>query len=385
MKRRYWWALGALVLSVAIVAGVYTWRSSTSRNSYISDEQQETLEAGLALQDVTLEQQDDDGSLLWRVHADEVTYSPDQESADLVRLDGELYQDGQLLYRVKANTGTIRDNGQVIFLEGQIVATGVQNQMVLRGQTLEWRPEDDVMIMPNGLTSSHPKVRSQANEARIYDRDSRMELIGEVIANTVVDDMEQEPWLKLQGEALEWQWETEVITSPEPLRVERFQDQRVTEVLTGQQGVVELPANQVTITEQVNVQIINIPLAIASEQAIWNIDGETVAVDRPIKIVNERENITFTAQKGQLDLAERVVYLLQEVVVEGDKNNSRLTTDRLTWNLGNQTLLAEGAVDYRQGDPQVVVRGPRAQGRIEEQTIVVNGGRVVTEITPNVN
>ena len=60
-----------------------------------------------------------------------------------------------------------------------------------------------------------------------------------------------------------------------------------------------------------------------------------------------------------------------------------MTSDRLNWNVPTQTLVAEGQVNYRQNNPSMNVNGPRAVGRLDNQTIVVDGGRVVTEIVPN--
>jgi len=372
-----------VILGIAIAIGVRTCRDPNVGLDYLPEEQQEALESGLILRDVTLEQQDENGQLLWRVNADEVTYSPDQESADLSNADGELYQDGELLYRFKADRGTILDNGQVIFLEDNIVATGIQNQMVLRGDRLEWDPEQDVLVVRDGITGTHPQVRAQANEARVYDRENRMELEGNVVATTVVDNPDVEPWLKLQGEALEWRWEDEDILSDQAIRVERFQNARITEVLTGQQGLVELPENRVTLTNNVQAELIEIPLNLTSDRAIWQVDEQTINTEQPIKVVNEEEEITITAQQGRLDLVEQIVYFTQDVVVTGTANDSSLTANSLAWNLVDQTVLAEGAVNYRQSDPAVTVRGPRARGRIEEQTVVVDGGQVVTEIDPN--
>ncbi|MEO1354137.1 MAG: LPS export ABC transporter periplasmic protein LptC, partial [Cyanobacteria bacterium J06635_15] len=55
--------------------------------------------------DVTLEQPGEDGELRWKVHADEVIYSPDQQTAEIVNPDGELFQDGKVIYRVRADRG----------------------------------------------------------------------------------------------------------------------------------------------------------------------------------------------------------------------------------------------------------------------------------------
>jgi LPS export ABC transporter protein LptC len=383
MKRRYWWLLGVIAAGLAVALGVRT--CSNPNGIDYSAEQEEILGAGLTLRDVTLEQQDDNGQLLWEVHADEVTYSPDQQVANLVRPEGELYQDGQLLYRVQAESGTIREDGQVIFLQGNITATGIQNQMVLKGQNLEWRPEANIMIVKDQLTGTHPQVRAQANEARLYDRENRMELEGEVVITTVVENPEEEPWLKLQSSLLEWQWEAEAIVSKQPLRVERFEQQTVTDVLSGQQGLLELAEKRVTITGDVKAQLLQIPLEMMTQKAIWEVEAETIQAVQSIKVINPQQKVTVTAQQGQLDLATQTAYFNQDVLALGDTNNSRLVADRLAWNLADQTVLAEGSVNYQQTNPDLKITGPRARGRIEDQVVVIEGGRVVTEIVPNFN
>jgi lipopolysaccharide assembly outer membrane protein LptD (OstA) len=55
----------------------------------------------------------------------------------------------------------------------------------------------------------------------------------------------------------------------------------------------------------------------------------------------------------------------------------------MNWNVDTQTVVAEGQVNYRQVDPSINLNGSRAVGRLDDQTIVVDGGRVVTEIVPN--
>lgn len=385
MKRRYWWGFGVIVLSAAIAFGVHTCRRANFNADAPSNDERDALQSSLSLSDVVLEQQDDNGQLLWRVKTTEVSYSSDNATANVASPEGELYKDGQLLYRVKADSGIIQENGQIIVLKGNIVANGVQSKAELRGDFLEWQPSQALMVMRDSVTGSHPQMRLQANEVRIFDRESRMELEGKVIASTVVEDLQTDPWLKLQSEAMEWHWELENIASQQPLKVERLQSGRVTEVLTGQRGQADLAQNRVTITDEILVRALDIPLEIASEQAIWSADEEKIDVDRPLRIVNEEDQLTLTAQQGQLDLAAQTVFLTQDVLVLGEKNDNRLTTDRLTWNLADQTVLAEGNVNYRQGNPVVTVRGPRATGRIEEQTIVVDGGRVVTEIVPKLN
>ncbi|WP_008318956.1 LPS export ABC transporter periplasmic protein LptC [Leptolyngbya sp. PCC 6406] len=382
MKRAYWLGAGAVIVGLALVVGLRALRQGPG-NDYLPEDQQAELETGLTLRDVTLEQPDDDGNILWRVKAETVTYSVDKRVAVVKNPEGELYQDGELLYRVEGQEGEIRENGEFIFLRGNIVARGIQNKVVLRGNEMEWRTQVDVMILRDRVTGTHPQLRAAAEEVRVYDRVKRMDLLGDAIANTVVEDPKIEPWLKLQADALRWHWEAEEVESKQPLRVERFLNETITEVTTSDRGFVDLANAQVTLTSNVLVQLLTLSLKIASEQAIWNVEQEQVVIDTPLKIDSDEQATSLTAQQGRLDLAADTVHLSRAVEAISARNNGRLTTDNLTWNLADQTVLAEGNVNYQQGDPSLTVRGPRALGRIEAQTVVFSGGgggQVVTEI-----
>lgn len=382
MKRPYWWLLGTVILFIAIAVGV---RACGDPSAVLEDDIPSTEEntPGLTLRDVTLEQQADNGQLLWRVDAAEANYSPDQEVANLVDLEGELYEDGQVLYEVSADRGTIQGNGQTIVLEDNITAVGIQNGMVIQGQSLEWTPEQKTLVVRNGLTGSHPEIRAKANEARIYDSEKRMEFEGDVVATTVVEDPQVEPWLKFQGQTLQWNWEKETLDSQQQLKIERFKAGKVSEVLVGQKGLMELAENRATVTDGVNAQLLETQLTMTGNRAVWEVEKQLIQAEKDIRVVNAKEQVTVTAQKGQFNLAEQIAFFVQDVLLVGKRNSSRLTTERLTWNLRDQTVLAEGAVNYQQANPQVKILGPRARGRIQEQTVLIDGGQVVTEIVPN--
>ncbi|MEP0906968.1 LPS export ABC transporter periplasmic protein LptC [Leptolyngbya subtilissima ST-M1] len=337
---------------------------------------------GLTLRDVTLEQPDEQGQLLWRVKGKEVTYSPDQQVAFITRPDGDLFQDGDVIYQVVADTGEVRENGSVILLRGNIVATGVKNGSVLRGNEMEWRPQDDVLVMRDQITGTHPQLRAVADEARVFNRENRMELAGNVVASTVADS-KTEPWLKLQAQELAWFWEEERIDSAQPLRVEQFKQNAITDVVVGQRGTVNLATQLVNLRGQVAMQMLDIPLNMASEALDWQVAEEQVTVNQPLTLIHPENKIRVTARQGRMDLAAQQIFLSQDVVAVGEANQARMTSDRLNWNVDTQTLVAEGGVNYRQANPNVNLNGARAVGRLDNQTVVVDGGRVVTEIVPN--
>ncbi|PSR16461.1 LPS export ABC transporter periplasmic protein LptC [filamentous cyanobacterium CCP3] len=372
---------GAAIAAVTI--GLYSLVGPQSGFNQGTDDGAAEPEPGLTLRDVTLEQPDDDGLLLWRVKGDEVTYSTDQQVAFITRPDGDLFQDGEVIYKVVADTGEVQENGSVILLRGNIVATGVQNGSVLRGSEMEWRPQDDVLIVRDQITGTHPQLRAAADEARVFNRENRMELEGNVVASTVVTDPQTESWLKLQAKELTWFWEDERIESTEPLRVEQFKQNAITDVVVGQRGSLNLAEQLVALRGQVAMQMLELPLNMTSEALDWQVDEEQVAVNQPLTLVHPENKIRVTARRGQMNLAEQQIVLSEDVVAVGETNQTRMTSDRLNWNVETQTVVAEGQVNYRQADPAINLNGSRAVGRLDDETVVVDGGRVVTEIVPN--
>lgn len=374
-------ALGAITL--AVTAGLYQLlgpgfipRSPTLMGAGTDNE------PGLNLRNVTLEQPDKNGVLLWRVKAREVAYRSNQQVALVTAPDSELFQDGKVIYRVTADQGEIQNNGSVIFLRGHIVATGVKNGSVLRGQELEWHPKEDVLIVRRQITGTHPQMRASAEEARVYNRQNRMELKGQVVASTVVKDLKTQPWLKLKAEKLLWQWDQQRIDTDQPIRVEQFKDQTLTDVVTGKRGGVDLGRQVVNLQEAVTMDMLELPLQLISTALEWRVADQQVQVNQALTVIHPQKKLRITAQRGTMDLKSQAVMLSQQVVALGERNQSRLTTNRLTWKVKTQDLIAEGRVHYQQVNPLLNLTGSRGQGHLQNQTFTVDGGPVVTEIQP---
>lgn len=380
-----WYRLAAgLAVAGAFVLGIRACQLPNPLQPRASDTNGEEAitESGLTLRDVTLEQPDENGELLWKVEGEEVTYSPDRQIAYVTAPDGELYQDGELIYRVQADTGEIRENGKVIFLRGNIVATGVESQAVLRGNQLEWIPDEDRLIVSKGITGSHPQIRARAQRAEVFNREKKILLQENVVATTVVSDPAIDPRLKLQTEQLVWFWQEESLETERSLRVEQFEGDRVTDFVTGDRGQFDLATLEADLRQNVKMQLLEFPLQITSDAVLWRVEQEQVEVNQPVQIVQPEDKVVVTAQSGRFDLATEQAYLTQNVYARAEQNQAELTSDRLRWQLDQQVITAEGDVRYRQVDPELRLRGNRAVGQLQEQNIVVSGGPVVTEIVP---
>ena len=377
-----WYRLGATLLVIGVLlVGIRTCQSANRAGLDFADGDKaddQGAEPGLTLKDVTLEQPDVNGQLLWKIYGDQVSYSPDQGTATIQNPDGELFQDDNLAYQVKANAGEIYQNGKAIYLRGDIVATVVESNLVLEGDELEWRPQEDLLVVRNGITGDHPSLNAAADEARVLNQGRQVELNGQVIANTTED-----PLLKLQTESLIWFTDEERIEGNDPLKVEHFEEGKVVDWVYGDTGQVDLANTIVTLSQNVQAELLELTLKMATDVLIWQVNDDLLAANQPVQINQAERAVTVTADRAEMDLNQQVVRLFQNVQAIGQKDQTQLTADRLTWTLPTQEVLAEGNVDYRQAEPPMHLTGPEALGKLDEQTIVVSGGRVITEITPN--
>ena len=354
--------------------------SGDTLESLQNQESEGRSEAELTLRDVTLEQPDDDGGLLWRVKAKTATYSPDRRLASLQSHAGERFQDGRLIYQVKADQGEIRENGKAIFLKGNIVAISPDNQLTLEGNSLEWTPDEDLLLVRDTISGDHPQLQATAQEARLFNKAQRLELLEGVVAKT-----QQEPWIGFTSEKLVWQLETEKLETDTPLKIEQYvskEDSTVTNRLVGKQGEFDLTQQRAILRQQVQLNALDIPLQTNSDIAIWNVTPGTVLNNQPVRILYPKRKITANSNIAQLELTTEKVVLNGNVRSIDQEKKSLLMADQINWNIRTQDVIGRGNVSYRQQDPAATVNGDRAVGNLARQTIVVTGRDVITEIVP---
>ncbi|HEY9853049.1 MAG TPA: LPS export ABC transporter periplasmic protein LptC [Leptolyngbyaceae cyanobacterium] len=339
------------------------------------------FEGQLSFSDVTLDQVDEQGRPVWKVKAKQAIYTNNQKIAKVQNPIGDLFQDGKLVYQVTGKEGEVHENGEVIFLKGDIVATDIQNQVLLRGNELEWRPKEDILIVRNQLNGTHKQVQATAQEAKAFSKKRLIELSGKVVAVT-----QQEPILQLRTEHLIWQMEEQKIIGDRPLQIDRYVDKKITDRGTGERGDVDLKNKIATLRQKGLLNLFDPPLDVASDLIVWNLNAKTIVSDLPVRLFHRVQQVNLNASKGRVDLEPKIAYLTGNVYGTGQRPPSQMRTDRMTWYLPNETFEAVGNVFYKQVDPPLTLRGPKAIGQFKDQTIVItggeNGGRVVTEIIP---
>lgn len=354
-------------------------KSSTSTSSAQQQAKETKVEGRVSFDNISLEEADEQGRPLWTVKAKQATYSDDKKKAQIEKPSGNLYQDGQVVLQVSAAQGEIEEDGKKIFLKGKIVAIDPRNQAVIRGEELEWRPEEDLLIVRNNVTGEHPQMQASAKEARYFSRKQQMELQGQIVATA------KDPVTQLKTEQLTWYIPQEKVIANKPIQIDRYQGTTVTDRMVGNQGEVSLKTKTATAQQNVQITSVDPPIQVTTNSATWNLNNQTVVSDQPITIVHRQEQVTVTANRAQVDLQQNVALLTGNTRGISSRNQAQLTANQLRWEIPSQQIKAEGNVVYKQPNPPMTLTGFLGTGRLQDQTFVVTGGRnspVVTEIVP---
>lgn len=365
-------------LAVALLAFSSACRQSNSGVEQIARDsaKAQQVDSDLSFDDITLEQADEQGRLLWKVSSERATYSQDKQLAEAINPKGELYKDGKPIYRVQGQRGRLQQNGERIFLMGQIVATDLKSGAVLRGNEMEWQPKEGLLIVRNNLTGTHPQLKATAKEAHLSEKDRRLLLLGGVTINT------KDPDLELRAERLSWKIDEQRIVSNLPIQIQRFEEGEVVDTATGNRAEVNLKTKVALLQRNAQVTLAQPALKVNGNSLLWNFAQSILKATEPFTVAERQQQIMTTADRGRLELKPQIAYFNGNVHAVGQRNGAQLKSDRLTWNIRTRQLQADGTVNYRQSSPPLNITGPRAVGNLESQNVAVGGGRVRMEIVP---
>ncbi|EAW43935.1 LPS export ABC transporter periplasmic protein LptC, partial [Nodularia spumigena] len=165
----------------------------------------------------------------------------------------------------------------------------------------------------------------------------------------------------------------------------RYNNNKITDSGKGDAAEVNLKTKIATIKKNAQLNLVDPPTQIVSNSMTWDMNAETVKTNSPISVVQRAENVTVTANKGEMKIQQKIVNLTGNVTAIGQRRQS-LKSNKLIWYLDKKLLEAQGNVIYRQIDPPINFTGETAVGNLQTEDIVVKSGtsgrRVVTEIIP---
>lgn len=296
----------------------------------------------LVLNNAVLEQSNNQGNLVWKIKSETTTYSDDQNTAYLDKITANLIEEGKLILQISAKQGEVRDKGNLILLQDQIVAVDPRSNIVLNSDLAEWLPQENTLIITENLQVSHSNLEVTANQATYFTDQENLELTGKVVANTI------DPNLILNTERLLWQIPQQKIIGNMPWQVIRYDNDLVTDRLVSDRGVVDL--QQKTLDLKQNIEIISLEprLQIATNQARWNYQNRLITASEPIQVIDRQRQLDVTGNQGQVNLTTEIVTLQGGVKGIDNRDRSTLYPQELIWNIPRNTVTATGDVVYNE-------------------------------------
>jgi LPS export ABC transporter protein LptC len=338
------------------------------------------IEARLELDNLSFEQVDKQGKPLWKVRAERGVYAPDGKRAKITNLSGDLYQDGKVVLRITAKAGEVEQDGEKVLLLGDVVATETRNNLVLRGQTVEWQPKADLLTIRDHVQANQPKFQVNATEGKYVSRKQQLDLNGKVTA------IATEPRLAMQTEHLTWLVKDQKVIGDRLAQMQRYRGTAITERASANSFSTVLDRQIVNLQGKVRLNAVNPLIQVDGESFAWDLDRELVTADRPLTILYPQETLVFTANTGELALKAATATLAGNAIGTSSRNQARLRSDRLIWQISSQQLIGTGNVIYQQINPAIKFTGTRGIGKLQDRSIVVSSDgkqRVQTEFIPN--
>lgn len=371
------WASWWLVMPAALTAcsGSHQAAKQIAEDSKSAEE----FDTNFTFNDVTLEDFDPKGRIWWKVQAKQATYNRDKKIARVLEPKGQFYQDGKPIIKVSAKSGEVIQNGKQLLLKGEITAIDTRNNLNLKGNELEWRPNDEILLLRKKVAGTQKKLDASAEGGRYLTRKRELTLAGNVAAHI------KDPRLLLNTDELIWQVPQDLVLANRPLTIERYKPKEpktITDRAIAQKGRFDLKAQIVTVENKAQLTMSDPAVSVLGNQVAWNLQSQMIEAKQPVEIVNQKQRVTLSGDRGEMNLKTRIFYLTGNVQGTSAKNGATLATDDLTWNDITQEFEAKGNVRYSQTKPPFSTSGPTARGRLTEQQVVMSGGQVVTEFVP---
>lgn len=364
---------------IILVSGLVACQASLP-NSPPQTDKKSRLDTQLVLNNAILEQSNQQTGTIWKIKAANIVYSEDKKTATLDKVVGNLIKNGKIIFKISADTGKVKDNGNVIILNEQIIASDPRNNIVIESNDIEWRPQENLVLIKDNFTATHPNLEVTAAEGKYFTNIESLEIQGKVTATS------KNPTLQLTSDRLVWKIPQAQIKSPNAIEIVRFdQDQKVTDKLVSDRAEVNLATYTATLNNNIELVSLQPNLQIATDSLTWNYQGRVGNAKKPIQILDRDRNLSFTGNQGEVNLQQQIAKLTNGVQGINQQKASELYANQLTWKLDTKKIEAIGNVIYEQADPQVKVTGEKAISSFEDNNIVVTSDnkKQVTSVINN--
>ena len=365
-------------LSLLLLMSIVSCQSSTPSSSQASGESR--LDTELILNNAVLEQSNKKENTIWKIRADRIDYSEDQQIANLDRVVGNLFYNGRIILKISADTGVIKHNGNVILLKGKIVAQDQRNGSIINSEAVEWRPQENLLLIKEKLSGTHPNLSVDAQSGRYFTDIEKLEIQQDVVATT------NQPSLQLTSDRLDWNIPQSQIIIPDAVKIVRYDEQEtITDRLVSDRAEFDLAKNIAILNRNIELIALDPPLQIATNALTWNYKDRIGTADQPIQILDRQRKLSLTGNQGEINFPQRIAKLKNGTKSVNQQKNAELYARQLTWQINSEKVEATGNVVYQQVNPKARLTGEKAIGTLGDNNIVVtsNGKKQVTSVIDN--
>ncbi len=381
---RFWVLLIYWILPTAC-----SWRAPIPPES--ANPSPEPEEGTVTLSNVVLAQTNNQGSLLWKLQARGVTYGQTQQVVNANALQGQLYQAGQPIFDLTAQRGQVQQTDKTIRLQGNIKVVDRKRKLVFKGREANWNPQDGVLQVKKDLTVAHPEVQVWANTLTASNRGQTVQVFGNVVMETRRGQGgADQSRLRLKTDRATWQVDRQSMRAGTPaadaqqasVQIERLGAGGAQDSALAGEVEADFTQGVLVLRRPAHLTVGRSPVTLTAPELSWDTKRQRLTAPGLLRVEDRRQQVTIIANQGMYDQGQNLIDLQGNVEVVGLRDRARLTTDQLFWRPESQLIEALGNVNFVNPSPAFQLRGPRAVGKIAEQTIRVSGGNVVTEIVP---
>ena len=365
----------ALLIVLLTVAGC-----QSSNPDPVKTADVDRLDTQLVLNNAVLEQSNKRSRTVWKIKADNIAYSDDQKTATLTNVVGNLLKEGSIIFKISAEGGEIRDNGNTIMLNGSVVASDPRNQSTIDSEAVEWRPQNNLLSIPQRLKITNPNLQVVAESGKYFTDIEKFEIQDNVVATS------KQPALRLKSDRLEWNIPQAQVISPGAVELVHYNErQTITDRLTSDRAQLNLDLNRATLNKNIELISSDPPLQVATDFLTWDYQARLGKSDRPIQILDRDRQISLTGNKGEINFPQQLAILQDGVKAINQLKASELYARQLTWKMNTEEIEAIGNIVYEQMNPKASLTGEKAIGTLGNNNIVVtsNGKQQVQTVIEN--
>lgn len=340
---------------------------------------------------LNLRQQDLLGRPTWQLSSPRVRYDLRRRVALVERPQAVIYREGQPAYRLRATSGTLLNDGQVLLLEGGLRLEQLgETPLRLQAVRARWYPPRNLLELDRRPQALAARQRLTAQRARFRLDSNHLQLQGQPQLeqwSRAFNPLRQDPpgaaELVVQMGQLDWYPLRGQLSASGPVQARRRPQGRRAELPPAQLSAAGLEGN--TLQRRYRLQP---PVRYSDPLEGSQLTARAVDVDLEADVISS--SAAFAGRHGALQVQGQGFRLLRGqnllVIPAGcqlQQGGDSLRADQCRWNWLSQAVIASGRVELRRGPNGQWSRGGWLSGRLGRLgsvSLTNPGGRVLSQV-----